>query len=1308
MLCIPPYSLGSPARIIRGGGQHIYHQGVEGLKLRLTVIILILILASYGTIDSSCYSNDREELASSPLNEAIMESAQEMPELVLFSTIIDGSSGGYWDEYTASVAVDNQGYVYLTGSTVSDDFPLKSPLDDTLGGDRDCFVAKLTPDGSQLVYSTYIGGSNNDQGYSIDVDSAGNAYVTGVTYSPDFPVVSAYDSTYNASGDCFVIKINSDGSNIVYSTYLGGAGFEEGRSLKVDSTGHAFITGAVESPGFGVDTLFHPWGEEDGCFVVKFSQNGAALEYSMVISGGGQDIVGRGIAIDEDGNAYVTGRTRWGSSWPMVNAFQETFGGPETEGFVFKLNATGDGLIFSTFLGGNWADEPYCITIDDEHNVYVAGETSSSDFPLENPIINSTGYHINAFVSKLNSTGNGLVFSTLLGGADIDISFAIAVNDMQEAYISGHAGSSDFQKLNQLDLGNEEWPDSGFVMKLNASGTGILFSTLFAGDTTSSIYAMDLDTSGNIVFGGVVITSSYYSFPNTTVFSPGEYSRGCFVAKIRDLTDRDFDSLYDFHEDILGSDKNNYDSDFDLMPDGYEYFNGLNLLSNDAQGDLDLDELTNLQEYYAGTDPRDSDSDDDTLSDYAEVMVYGTNPLSNDTDQDLMPDAYEVANGLNPTVRDGQDDADGDTLSNKEEYDLGTNPQSADTDNDTLSDADEVNLYGTNPLLADTDGDSLDDAAELAIGTNPLVPELPLVHFFVAYPLALPILLISVLLVGLFLARNAIISAAKKKKKTRDLMKDLPKRRKARTPSWIPQRHRDMVQRASLMHQRESWQEAERLYREYLEMDPDNIDALFGLATLLYQTGRPSEAEEIHGKAYSLNPDHPDILVNYAAMLAGRGMSLHAEALLRKALSLRREDTMAWNNLGAVLLQLDKAEEAESAYQTALSFDPRNAAAFGGLSEVYRRQEKMEEAGIMQSKYEEYLGQTPSEPHILAEATTDRERDVQPRILEQKPIEESSDARRTFAQAIRYEEAGNLIEAEKYYLRTLNLDPDFHEAWTNFGAFLLDQGRAMAAVRYLKATLDRQQDNPIAWQNLGIAHKAMGEDQEAIRAFQTALQHRPDYDKALRHLGLVYARNGDYDNAISVFQKLVKINPSEASDWDYLGVVLAKRIKYEDAIKAFSKAVEADSKYAPSWYNLGMVMRNMGSTGWEDKIAKSVSLDPSLKQVYASNKPLLDDICIMPETKAELEFRPVPPDESLRLAQSLIANRNYNDAYMMLLGTISQRKDMAEAWKDLAGVAELLGKPEVARGAREGYLCVSTGKPIPDEVWDMIGIKPAN
>jgi hypothetical protein len=375
--------------------------------------------------------------------------------VLIYSTYL----GGGLNDYGRGIAVDGAGCAYVTGYTDSPNFPNQNQYQGDQGG-IDAFVTKLSAGGNALVYSTYLGGGEGDYGRAIAVDGAGCAYVTGYTYSTNFPTHNPYQGD-QAFTDAFVTKLSAGGNALAYSTYLGGDGNDYGYGIAVDGAGCAYVTGHTSGTGtFPTQNPYQGYQGYRDAFVTKLSAGGNALAYSTYLGGSSGNDYGYGIAVDGAGCAYVTGET-YSIDFPTQNPYQGDQGG--TDAFVTKLSAGGNALAYSTYLGGSGEDSGHAIAVDRAGCAYVTGETYSSDFPTRNPHQGDQG-GIDAFVTKLSAGGNALAYSTYLGGGMNDYGWGIAVDGSGCAYVTGETYSSDFPTRNPYQ-GDQEGGDV-FVTKL--------------------------------------------------------------------------------------------------------------------------------------------------------------------------------------------------------------------------------------------------------------------------------------------------------------------------------------------------------------------------------------------------------------------------------------------------------------------------------------------------------------------------------------------------------------------------------------------------------------------------------------------------------------------------------------------------------------------------------------------------------------------------------------------------------------------------------------------------------------------------
>jgi hypothetical protein len=436
---------------------------------------------------------------------------------LVYSTYLGGNAADYGN----GIAVDSSGNAYVTGYTQSTNFPTVNPLQPTIGGGQgiDAFVAKLNSTGSALVYSTYLGGSGEDIGNGIAVDSSGNAYVTGGTSSSDFPTMNPLQPANGGAPDAFVTEINTTGSALVYSTYLGGSSGDGGFGIAVDGSGNAYVTGGTSSTDFPTMNPLQPanGGGLSDAFVAKLNPMGSALVYSTYLGGSGWDW-GNGIAADSSGNAYVTGFT-YSTDFPTMNPLQAANGGRgDSDAFVAKLNATGSALVYSTYLGGSSSEEGNGIAADTLGNAYVTGYTSSTDFPTMNPLQPANGGGEDAFVAKLNATGSALVYSTYLGGSGSDWGLGIAVDSSGNAYVTGYTESANFPTVNPLQPAYGGGGDA-FVAEI-ASGPALApLSLNFGNQTVGIASAPQVSTLTNTSNANLTITSVNITGPDSGDFS---------------------------------------------------------------------------------------------------------------------------------------------------------------------------------------------------------------------------------------------------------------------------------------------------------------------------------------------------------------------------------------------------------------------------------------------------------------------------------------------------------------------------------------------------------------------------------------------------------------------------------------------------------------------------------------------------------------------------------------------------------------------------------------------------------------------
>jgi hypothetical protein len=478
-----------------------------------------------------------------------------------YSTYLGGSN----IDGANAIAVAQDKTAFVAGGTFSTDFPTAHPLQPNHGGpddfSRDAFVAKLSADGSTVLYATYLGGENEDEATGIAVDTFGNAYVTGTTQSPHFPVsdtIPTINPECGGDGKCgasfnpgglivsngFVVKLNTAGSALLYSSFIGYFEIVRARSIAVDANQIAYITGEVTDnfnaivsgstpppPPFPITgnaaQPFFGGSQFDG-FLIVISASGNSVVYCTYLGGVGEDGA-KGIAVDSNRNAYVTGLT-YSVNYPTTGTAYQPGNGGNGDAFFTKINTAGGPFVYSTMLGGNGLDQGNSIAVDSNGNAYVAGQSSSSTLPSLRPY----GGNGDAFVAKFNPSLSGaasLLYFTYLGGSLADTAGGVAVDSNGDAYVTGSTVSSDFPVVGavfqpQYGGGNAD----AFVAKVDPSGANLVYSTFLGGSNTESGNGIAVDSDGSAYVTGQTCS---LDFPLT---NPEQASSGgncdAFVSKV--------------------------------------------------------------------------------------------------------------------------------------------------------------------------------------------------------------------------------------------------------------------------------------------------------------------------------------------------------------------------------------------------------------------------------------------------------------------------------------------------------------------------------------------------------------------------------------------------------------------------------------------------------------------------------------------------------------------------------------------------------------------------------------------------------
>ncbi|MET0792633.1 MAG: SBBP repeat-containing protein [Polyangiaceae bacterium] len=366
---------------------------------------------------------------------------------IVYATFLGGTGAdlGY------AIAADSAGNAYVTGVTFSTNFPTLAPLQPSTGGKQDAFVTKINPAGSALVYSTYLGGSQDDYAQAIAVGNTGNALVAGTTFSSNFPKLAALQGTLNGTSDAFVSNLAPNGNALVYSTYLGGGQAESAHGVALDSAGNAVVVGTTGSGDYPRVSAFQATfggGTYDG-FVSKLNPAGSALLNSTYLGGASNDEA-QAVVVQASGQATVVGYTA-SSNFPALGAPQPNLASPgHSDAFVSRFNATGSSLAYSTYLGGSGEDSASGVGVDANNSAYVVGSTDSTDFPQARSIPGQGSYHgaVDGFVTAVDPSGSPFYYSSYLGGSAEDHAVAVAVQSTGFTHVVGNTYSTDFPAFN--------------------------------------------------------------------------------------------------------------------------------------------------------------------------------------------------------------------------------------------------------------------------------------------------------------------------------------------------------------------------------------------------------------------------------------------------------------------------------------------------------------------------------------------------------------------------------------------------------------------------------------------------------------------------------------------------------------------------------------------------------------------------------------------------------------------------------------------------------------------------------------------
>ncbi|HET7078451.1 MAG TPA: SBBP repeat-containing protein, partial [Chloroflexia bacterium] len=446
----------------------------------------------------------------------------------LYATYLGGSGA----DSGVRVRLDSQANISVVGFTNSTDFPRMAPIQASYGGGtNDGFITKLNPTGSALLYSTYLGGNDSDKIFNIAFDAQDNVYVVGETNSTNFPRVNAYQPVLHGWADAFVARLNAGGSTLIYSTYYGGNDGDGGYGLTVDASGNAYIAGIARSANLSLVNPYQPafGGGSYDAYVARFSPDGSSLTYATYLGGSGNDVA-EGIALDTAGNIYLTGWTS-STNFPRANALQVQYGGGTYDAFLTNLTANGASLVYSTYLGGSGEDAAYALAVDGAGKAYIAGYTTSDNFPVTDPVQPTYGGGTtlgDAFLAMVHASGTAVGYATYLGGADDDASWDVAIDSGGGAYITGVTNSTNFPLAGTPVQGIYGGSSDGYVARISnpsatptATQTATATSTAIATDTpaptgTATDTPAPTSTATTITTPTATSTPTQTSTPTTT------------------------------------------------------------------------------------------------------------------------------------------------------------------------------------------------------------------------------------------------------------------------------------------------------------------------------------------------------------------------------------------------------------------------------------------------------------------------------------------------------------------------------------------------------------------------------------------------------------------------------------------------------------------------------------------------------------------------------------------------------------------------------------------------------------------------
>jgi hypothetical protein len=482
------------------------------------------------------YEIDKNDILRFKMGEYRKDRELVIDPALTYSTYLGGSGE---NNSSGGITIGGNGNVYITGFTKSTDFPTTPGAYDTTYnmGSFDAYVTKLNSTGSNLLYSTFLGGSSSNAAEDIVIDGSDNAYVFGYTYSSDFPTTpGAFDTSHNGSCDVFVTKLDPTGSSLLYSTFIGGSSGEYSGEIEIDGGRNVYITGHTFSNDFPItpgawDTSFNG-GSYDG-FVTKLDNTGSTLLYSTYLGGSDSDNV-QGISVDWSGYIYVVGSTS-SDDFPTTPGAYDTTYNSSLDTFISKLDPKSSTLNYSTYFGTvgtvGW-EAGYEIEVDWNGDCYVVGSTTSASFPTTPGAYDTThNGGTDVFLAKFNSAGSHILYSTLIGGNDSDSGPHLEIDGMGNAYITGYTRSTNFPVTPGAYAMTHSSGEDIFVAKMNSTGSLLLYSTYLGGSGDDEGHGIAVDGSGKVYITGTTESSD---FPTTSGAYDTSFNgvKDVFIAKI--------------------------------------------------------------------------------------------------------------------------------------------------------------------------------------------------------------------------------------------------------------------------------------------------------------------------------------------------------------------------------------------------------------------------------------------------------------------------------------------------------------------------------------------------------------------------------------------------------------------------------------------------------------------------------------------------------------------------------------------------------------------------------------------------------